>query len=93
MPRGEFQEPELVQSVARAPIAAGDVVGSLAVLMPDGTQRVVDLTATEGVRGSLWALVTGDRRYMLALAVIVALAVGVLVHGATSEAPGARRAG
>ena len=93
VPRAELREPELVEGVARAPIAAGDVVGSLAVLMPDGTRRQVNLVATEEVRGSLWALVTGDRRYLLALAAIVALAVGVLVHGATSEALGPRGAG
>ncbi len=93
LPRGPIAEPVLAGDVVQAPVTEGQVVGSLEVLMPDGTRRSVDLVATAPVARSPWAHVLHDRRYFLALAAIVALAVGVLVHGAASEALGSRRTG
>jgi D-alanyl-D-alanine carboxypeptidase len=93
VPRGAVEEPVLTTEVVEAPVAVGDVVGSLAVTMPDGQTRSVDLVATEAVARSPWMQVLGDQKYFIALAVLVALAVGVLVHGAASEAIGARRTG
>ena len=93
LPRGPIAEPALTGGVVQAPVAAGQVVGSLEVPMPDGTMRSVDLVATAPVARSPWAEVLHDRRYFLALAAIVALAVGVLVHGAATEALGSRRTG
>lgn len=93
VPREEIEEPVLNTRAVDAPVSAGQVVGSLAVRMPDGTMREVDLIATEDVARSPWAQVLGDHRYFIALAALVALAVGVLVHGAASEALGSRRTG
>ncbi len=93
VPRGPIAEPVLSSGVVQAPVAEGQVVGGLEVAMPDGTRRSVDLVATEAVARSPWAQVLHDRRYFLALAAIVALAVGVLVHGAASEAVGSRGTG
>lgn len=91
VPRGPLQEPVLLNEEVEAPVAVGDVVGSLAVTMPDGETRTVNLIATEAVARSPWAKVLSDHRYFIALAAVVALAVGVLVHGAASEALGSRR--
>ena len=91
--RDDIQEPVLNTTAVEAPIAVGDVVGSLAVTMPDGETRSVDLIATENVARSPWAQLLADQRYFIALAALVALAVGVLVHGAASEAVGSRRTG
>jgi D-alanyl-D-alanine carboxypeptidase (penicillin-binding protein 5/6) len=93
VPRGAVEEPVLATDVVDAPVAVGDVVGTLAVGMPDGQTRSVDLVATQSVARSPWTQVLSDQRYFIALALLVALAVGVLVHGAASEALGSRRTG
>lgn len=94
VPRGpSLEEPVLLTGPVDAPVAEGQVVGSLGVRMPDGESRTVDLIATEAVSRSPWAQLLGDQRYFLALAAIVALAVGVLVHGAASEALSPRGTG
>jgi D-alanyl-D-alanine carboxypeptidase (penicillin-binding protein 5/6) len=93
VPRGKVGEPVVASEPVEAPVSAGDVVGSLAVEMPDGEMRSVDLIATADVARSPWAQVLGDYRYYIALAVLMAIAVGVLVHGAASEALGSRGTG
>ncbi|MGI5818718.1 MAG: D-alanyl-D-alanine carboxypeptidase family protein [Armatimonadota bacterium] len=94
VPRGPApEEPVLLSGAVDAPIRAGQVVGQLGVTMPDGETRSVDLIATEDVARSPWARVLSERGYLIALAALVALAVGVLVHGAASEALGSRGTG
>ncbi|MFW6437463.1 MAG: D-alanyl-D-alanine carboxypeptidase family protein [Armatimonadota bacterium] len=93
VPRGPLAEPALRSDVVKAPVAAGDTVGSLVVTMPDGETRSVDLIAVEDVARSPWAQVLADHRYFVVLALLMAVAVGVLVHGAASEALGSRRTG
>jgi serine-type D-Ala-D-Ala carboxypeptidase (penicillin-binding protein 5/6) len=92
-PRGAIAEPRLLDDAIDAPVTAGQAVGRLSVSMPDGEMRTVDLIATEDVARSLWAQVLSDHRYFIVLALVMAIAAGVLVHGATSEALGARRTG
>jgi len=92
LPRNQMPDnPVLIDHVCDAPVQAGEVVGRLAVSMPDGDTRQVDLIALADVPQSPWAIIMGNRWSQGALAVVVALAVGVLVHGAVAEAPGARR--
>ncbi|MFW5866341.1 MAG: D-alanyl-D-alanine carboxypeptidase family protein [Armatimonadota bacterium] len=93
VPRGPLAEPVLVNDAVDAPVRAGDTVGRLAVMMPQGETRSVDLIALGDVARSPWARVLSDHRYFIALALLMAVAVGVLVHGAASEALGARRTG
>ncbi len=93
VPGGSVDEPELINEAVRAPVHVGDVVGALNVTMPDGSSRSVDLIATETVALSPWARVLADRRYFFVLAALIAIAVGVLVHGAASEAVSARGSG
>ncbi len=93
VPRGPVVEPVLLDEAVDAPVTAGQPVGRLAVSMPDGETRTVDLIALEDVARSPWAQVLSDQRYFIALALVMAIAAGVLVHGAASEALGARRTG
>lgn len=83
--------PALLDQVTEAPVHAGDVVGRLAVIMPDDSTRTVDLLALEDVAQSPWAMILRERWTLGALAAVLALAVGVLAHGAVAEAVGARR--
>lgn len=86
-------DPVLLDTSCAAPVKAGEVVGRLAVSMPDGTTRTVDLVALADVAQSPWAMILQHRWSLAALAAALALAVGVLAHGAIAEALGARRAG
>ncbi len=85
------EPPALLDTVTEAPVHAGDTVGRLAVIMPDGSTRAVDLRALEDVPLSPWAMILRERWTLGALATVLALAVGVLAHGAVAEAVGARR--
>ncbi len=85
------QAPALLDHVTEAPVHAGEVVGRLAVIMPDDSTRTVDLLALEDVPQSPWAMILRERWTLGALAAVLALAVGVLAHGAVAEAVGARR--
>jgi len=92
LPRtGRPEAPVLLDRVTEAPVQAGEVVGRLAVVMPDGGTRTVELLALEDVAQSPWAMILRERWTLGALAVVLALAVGVLAHGAVAEAVGARR--
>ena len=79
------QEPVLLQESCDAPISRGDVVGQLGVTMPDGSVHTVDLVAAEDVPRSTWARLTGELWSFAALALVLALSVGVLVHGTVAE--------
>ncbi|MGD9496837.1 MAG: D-alanyl-D-alanine carboxypeptidase family protein [Armatimonadota bacterium] len=84
-------EPTLVEGVCTAPVTVGEVVGRLGVTMPDGSTRTVELIAVQEVARSPWAMITGEPWALGALAAVLALAVGVLAHGAIAEAAGAGR--
>ncbi len=91
LPRGERPpEPRLLGQWTEAPVRAGETVGELEVLMPDGGTRRVPVVALEDVPRSLWATILGEPWALAGLALAVALALGVLVHGAASEAARAR---
>jgi len=94
MPRTQTPgDPVLLDHVCQAPVRVGDVVGRLGVAMPNGEMRSVDLVAVEEVAQSPWALILSRQWSYWVMAVLVALAVGVLVHGAAAEAVGARWSG
>lgn len=86
------EEPVLLESSCAAPVRTGGVVGRIGVRMPDGTMRAVDLLALSDVAQSPWAMILQHWWSQGALAAVLALAVGVLAHGAIAEALGARRA-
>jgi len=87
------EDPVLLDTSCRAPVQTGQVVGRVAVTMPDGTTRTVDLVALADVAQSPWAMILEQRWSLGVLAAVLALAVGVLAHGAIAEAVGARRSG
>ncbi len=87
------EEPVLLEHSCDAPVTKGDVVGRLGVEMPDGSMRSVDLLAEDDVAMSHWARLIEEEWSFAALAVLLALAVGVLVHGTVAEALGARGSG
>jgi len=92
LPRGaKPAEPRLVNQWCEAPISAGEVIGQLQVSMPDGTVRCVELVALNDVSESLWAKILSTPWTLAAVVAVVALAAGVLLYGATSEASRARR--
>lgn len=86
-------DPVLLDTSCSAPVELGEVVGRLAVAMPDGGTRTVDLIALAEVAQSPWAMIMEHRWSLAALTAVLALAVGVLAHGAIAEALGARRSG
>lgn len=86
-------EPVLLEDSCDAPVVAGTVVGRLGVTMPDGSIHSVDLLAAESVPVSTWARLTGESWSFAALALLLALAVGVLVHGTAAETLSSRRSG
>ncbi len=92
LPRAERPtEPRLVNEWCEAPVKAGEIVGQLQVPMPDGRWRSVAVKAVEDVAQSLWAKVLSTPWMLAVMLTTVALAIGALIHAATSEAHGARR--
>ncbi len=85
------EDPILLDHVCDAPVRAGQVIGGLGVAMPDGTTRSVDLIALQDVPRSPWAIIIDAQWSLGAMAAVLALAMGVLAHGAVAEAVGARR--
>ncbi|MEA3402744.1 MAG: D-alanyl-D-alanine carboxypeptidase family protein [Armatimonadota bacterium] len=86
------EEPVLAEGVRPAPVTAGEPCGTLAVTMPDGSRETVKLVADADVPQSPWAQMLSEQWSLALLAAVLALAGGVLAHGAASEAVGARRA-
>lgn len=94
LPRNQKpDDPLLVDTSCDAPVAVGDVVGQLTVTMPDGSLEHVDLIAEESVALSTWARLIDETWSFAAMTVLLALAVGVVVHGTATEAVSARRPG
>jgi D-alanyl-D-alanine carboxypeptidase len=73
-----------------APIAEGQVVGTVSVSGGDGAQTV-RLLATAEVPKSLWARLCDIKLPQILAALLVLPAAGVLVYGASSKAARARR--
>jgi D-alanyl-D-alanine carboxypeptidase (penicillin-binding protein 5/6) len=92
LPRGENPpEPRLVTEWCEAPIRAGEVVGEVETIMPDGSARRVEVVAVEEVPQSLWAKILTTPWALAALITAAVLAAGVLTYGAAAEVARARR--
>ncbi len=85
------EEPTVLVPSVDAPVFRGEVVGQLGVTLPDGSMSTVDLRASEDIPMSAWARVTRGTWSFAGMALLIACAVGVLVHGTVAEAVGSRR--
>lgn len=86
--RGEFVQPALQeQGTCTAPVQAGQVVGRLTAT--GGAS--VDLVAIEAMPLSVWARAMDMKIPHAGAGVLVLLAAGVLMHGASAKATRARR--
>lgn len=88
--KGDPPEPEVDLSILQAPVERGQAVGSL-FLSYRGHQYRVPLVAAESVPKSFWARAMDSYIPQGALIVVLALSVGVLIHGAVTKIVIARR--